>query len=85
LAISGATADGIVSLTIALIPSAVIGTAVGNVAIYALNLGFLVAVLGLYAFLNSKRQGQELEPGFVSLFLGLYGAYVVITTWLLAS
>jgi cation:H+ antiporter len=83
LAVSGASADGIVSLSIALLPAAVVGTAVGNYWVYVVNVGFLVVVLSLYAILNHRRRGQELGGGFVSLFLGLYGAYIALIAWLL--
>jgi cation:H+ antiporter len=85
LAVSGATADGIVSLSIALLPPALIGATVGNYAVYIVNIGFLISVLSIYAMLNHKSQGQELGPGFVSLFLGLYGGYVALMAWLLSA
>jgi cation:H+ antiporter len=84
LAVSGATADGIVSLSIALIPPAIIGAKVGNFAVYVLNVGFLVVVLSLYALLNHRRAGQELGPGFVAVFLGLYAGYLAMMIWLLS-
>ena len=85
LAVSGATADGIVSLTIALVPPAIIGTAVGNFPVYVANVGFLILVLSLYAVLNHKRDGRELSGGFVALFLGLYGGYLALTGWILSG
>lgn len=85
LAVSGATADGIVSLSIALLPPALIGTTVGNYAVYVVNVGFLIVVLSLYAILNHKRRGQELGPQFVALFLGLYGGYVALMMWVLSA
>src|SRR5918993_2226023 len=78
LAASGATADGIVSLSIALIPPALVGAAVGNFAVYVVNVGFLIVVLSLYAILNHRRRGQELSGGIVLLFLGLYAGYVAL-------
>jgi cation:H+ antiporter len=75
--------DGIVSLTVALLPLAVIGAAVGDVAIYALNIGFLVAVLAAYAFRNHRRRGQAMGPGFVALLSLGYIAYLCATVVLL--
>ncbi len=37
-AVSTAMGDGIVSLTVALLPTAIVGASVGNLALYALNL-----------------------------------------------
>jgi cation:H+ antiporter len=85
VAISAATGDGIVSLTIALVPTALVGAAVGNVPIYLINLGFLIVVLGLYALLNHRRRGQELGPGLVALFGGLYVGYAVLMAYVLAT
>ena len=84
LAVSAATADGVVSLTIALVPPAIVGTAVGNFGVYVANVGFLILVLSLYAILNQKRRGQELSARFVALFLGLYGGYLALMIWMLA-
>jgi cation:H+ antiporter len=78
VAISAATGDGIVSLTIALLPPAIVGATVGNIVVYGLNLGFLILVLGLYAILNRARRGQELGLGFVLLFLSLYAGYLAL-------
>jgi cation:H+ antiporter len=85
LAVSGATADGIVSLSVALLPPALVGAAVGHFAVYVVNVGFLIVVLSLYAILNHRRRGQELSAGFVAVFLGLYGAYVALMAWLLTT
>ena len=85
LAVSGATADGIVSLSIALLPAAFIGATVGNYAVYVVNVGFLIVVLSLYAIFNHKRHGQELGPKFVALFLGLYGGYIALMVWVLSA
>ena len=78
-AVSGAVADGIVSLTLALIPPALVGAAVGNVAVYGINLAFLGSVLIIYIALNHYRRGQELGLGRVSLFGAGYGAYLIAT------
>lgn len=83
LAVSGATADGIVSLSIALLPPAFVGASVGNYPVYVVNVAFLIVVLGLYAILNHRRRGQELSGGFVVVFVGLYGGYVALMMSLL--
>jgi cation:H+ antiporter len=85
LAVSGATADGIVSLSIALLPATFIGATVGNYAVYVVNIGFLIVVLSLYAVVNHKRHGQELGPKFIALFLGLYGGYIALMVWVLSA
>jgi cation:H+ antiporter len=82
-AVSTAVADGIVSLTLALIPPALVGAAIGNVAIYVANLAFLAAVLVVYLVLNHRSRGQELGLGRVSLFGGGYAIYVAATVLLL--
>lgn len=83
MAIGAVFGDGIVSLTVALLPPAIVGAAVGNVPIYLLNLGFLAAVLTIYAVLNHRRRGQEIGPLLVGLFVGGYLAYVAATVFLL--
>jgi cation:H+ antiporter len=83
MAIAAVMGDGIVSLTVALLPLAIIGAAVGDAAIYALNIGFLVAVLAAYAIRNHRRRGQAMGPGFVALLCAGYVAYLVATVVLL--
>lgn len=83
-AVSGAVADGIVSLTLALIPPALVRTAVGNVWVYAINLGFLFAALVAYIVLNHRNRGQELGFARVSLYLGGYALTVLATLMVLA-
>lgn len=83
VAIAAVMGDGIVSLTVALLPLALVGSAVGNVAIYGLNLGFLIATLAVYAFRNHRRRGQEMGPGFVALLTLGYLAYLVATVVIL--
>ncbi len=79
MAVSGAVGDGIVSLTIALVPPALAGATVGNAAIYLINLVFLAGTLTLYIALNHYRRGQELELPRVSLLTGGYAVYLVAT------
>lgn len=84
-AVSGAVADGIVSLTLALVPPAIVGAAVGNVWVYGLNLAFLFAALVAYIVLNHRGRGQELGLGRVSLYVGGYGVYLLATIIVLAE
>jgi cation:H+ antiporter len=83
VAIAAVMSDGIVSLTLALQPGAIVGSAVGNMAIYMLNLGFLAAALVLYAVMNHKDRGQKLGPALVLLLSGGYCAYLVATVFIL--
>ena len=82
-AVSGAVADGIVSLTLALLPPAFVGTAVGNMWVYGINLAFLLIALAVYMILNHRGRGQELGLGRVSFYLSAYGAYVLATIFVL--
>ena len=82
--VAAAGADGIVSLTLALVPAAIVGTAIGDVRIYALNLGFLVYALGAYVLMNSPRFGERLGPARVAVFVVGYLIYLALTVWLLA-
>ncbi|MDO9712324.1 sodium:calcium antiporter [Paracraurococcus lichenis] len=83
VAIAAVMGDGIVSLTLALLPLAVVGSSVGDTAIYGLNLGFLIAVLAAYAVRNHRRRGQAMGPGFVAVLGGGYIAYLAATAVLL--
>lgn len=83
VAVASVMGDGIVSLTVAMLPLAIIGAAVGDAAIYGLNLGFLIAVLAAYVVRNHRMQGQEIGPRFVAgLSLG-YFAYLIATVMIL--
>lgn len=83
-AVSGAMGDGIVSLTLALIPPAIVGAAVGNVTIYVINLAFIGVVLAAYIAFNHRGWGQELGPGRVSFYGAGYGAYLLATVFVLS-
>ena len=78
-AVSGAVADGIVSLTLALIPPAIVGASVGNTVIYLLNLVFLIGTLLTYIAWNHRSRGQEISFWRVSLITAGYATYVVAT------
>jgi hypothetical protein len=84
MAIGAVIGDGIVSLTVAVLPPAIVGAAVGNVPIYLLNLGFLAAVLVAYVVLNHRRRGQKIGLFLVSLYVGGYLAYLAATVFLLS-
>ncbi len=84
-AVSGAVADGIVSLTLALIPPALAGAAVGNLRVYAINLGFLFGALVTFILLNHRGRGQELGLGRVSLYLGGYAMTILATVVVLSE
>ncbi len=83
-AVSTAMGDGIVSLTLALVPPALVGAAVGDVALYLANLAYLVFTLLAYIALNHARRGQALGAGRVTVFVGGYAVYLAAVAWLLA-
>jgi cation:H+ antiporter len=84
-AVSTAMADGIVSLTVALVPPALAGATVGDVPLYLANLAFLGLVLVAYVALNHLRWGQELGLARVSIFVGGYAVYLAAVAYLLAG
>ena len=84
IAVSTAMADGIVSLTVALVPPALAGTMVGDVPLYLANLAFLGFALVSYIGLNHFRWGQELSLTRISIFVGGYVVYLVTVACLLA-
>ncbi len=83
-AVSAAMADGIVSLSVALVPPALAGTAVGDVPLYLANLGYLVFALGAYLATGHPRWGQVLGARLVVLLVGGYAVYFGIVALLLA-
>ena len=78
-AVSGAVADGIVSLTLALLPLCIVDAAVGNVPLYLLNLSFIFMVLVVYLVTSNRFRGQHLEIGRVAALLGAYGVYLFLS------
>ena len=82
-AVSGAMGDGVVSLTLALIPSAIVSAGVGDRPIYLLNLGFLAAVLSLFILLNDRRWGEKMGAAKVAVFTGGYVIYLALTAVIL--
>lgn len=84
--VSAASADGVVSLTLALIPPALIGGGgLGDRPLYVLNLAFLACVLIAYLLMNHPRFGERLNLARVALFLGGYAIYLVLTVRLLSD
>ena len=83
--VAAAGADGVVSLTLALIAPALIGTAVGDVRIYGLNLAALAFFLTAYVVMNNRRIGERLGPARVAVFVGGYAVYLILTIRLLAG
>ena len=78
-------ADGVVSLTVALVPPALAGAAVGDAALYLANLAYLAFALLAYIALNHVRRGQELGLARVTLFAGGYAVYLAGVAYLLAQ
>lgn len=83
LALSAAMGDGVVSLTLALVPPALAGTGVGSLPLYLVNLAYLVFALAAWIGLNHLRRGQVLGPARVAVFLGGYTAYAAAIAWVL--
>jgi cation:H+ antiporter len=83
--VSAACADGVVSLTLALIPTALKGSELGDRALYVLNLGFLGAVLIAYILMNNGRLGERLNLARVAVFGAGYVGYLIVTVSLLAG
>lgn len=81
---STGTADGMVSLTIALLPPALIRAAVGDRGIYVANLAFLVFVLAAYMALNHFRRGKQPSAARVSVFVSGHVAQLAAVMVLLA-
>jgi cation:H+ antiporter len=77
-AFSGTVADGITSITVALVPSAVVGLPLSDVTLYAANLGFVVLCLAFYLLSNHPRWGERFSLGKVLAFSGGYAAYLAI-------
>lgn len=82
-AVSGAVADGIVSLTLALVPLAIIGTSIGDVALYVVNLCFLGFVLIAYMLINHERRGGVLTLKRVLIFDAGYLVYLAAALWII--
>jgi cation:H+ antiporter len=82
-AVSGAMGDGIASLTLALLPPAIIGASVGDRPLYLLNLGFLACVLVVFLLLNDKRWGEKMGGAKVAVFGGGYLVYLGLTAVIL--
>lgn len=81
--VSAATADGVVSLTLALVPPALKGSQLGDRPLYMLNLGFLAAVILAYILMNHPRFGERLNLARVAVFVVGYAVYLALTVTLL--
>jgi cation:H+ antiporter len=82
-AVATAMSDGIVSLTVALLPPALVGAAVGDRPLYVLNLFFLAAVLLAWMLTGGPRGADVLHGRRVALFAAGYLAYLAAAVWLL--
>lgn len=83
--VSAACADGVISLTLALIPTALKGASIGDRPLYVLNLSFLGAVLLAYILMNHSRFGERLNLARVGVFAAGYAGYLAMTAALLAG
>jgi cation:H+ antiporter len=77
-ALVGAMGDGITSLTIALVPCALVGLPLGDLPIYVASLGFVALCLAFYVLANDPRWGERLTLAKVAAYGGGYAAYVAI-------
>lgn len=84
-AVSAAMADGVVSLTLALVAPALVGSTVGDTALYAASLGYLVFALVAYVALDDARRGQTLSAGRVAVFVLGYVVHVGVVVRILAG
>jgi cation:H+ antiporter len=75
-AFSGTVADGITSITVALIPSALVGLPLSDAPLYIVNLGFVALCLAFYLVANHPRWGERFSLGKVLAFGGGYAAYL---------
>ncbi|MDP8917221.1 MAG: hypothetical protein M3M95_08485, partial [Pseudomonadota bacterium] len=80
---SGAMGDGVVSLTLALLPPALVGASVGDRPLYLLNLGFLAAALAVFLAFNHRRWGEKLGAAKVAVFVAGYLVYLGLTVLIL--
>jgi cation:H+ antiporter len=83
--ISATGADGVVSLTLAMMAPALVGSAVGDLPLFVLNLGVLAFMLAAYIAMNNRRVGERLGVGRVAVFAVTYLGYLAATVWLLAN
>lgn len=77
-AFSGTMADGITSITVALVPSALIGLPLSDVPLYAANLVFVAACLVFYLATNHPGRGAWFSPFNVAAFGVGYAIYLAV-------
>jgi cation:H+ antiporter len=76
-ALSGVLADGTTSISLAFVPLCVAGSAVGDAALYALNLGFVAAFVLAYVALSHRAfAGRRFTGAQVASMGALYGVYL---------
>jgi cation:H+ antiporter len=78
-AVSGAVADGIVSLTLAMLPLCIVHAEVGDGQLYLLNLAFISLVLIIYIATSNRFRGQHLEFGRVAAIFAAYTIYIFLS------
>jgi cation:H+ antiporter len=83
IAASTALGDGFTSLTLAFIPLALVSTELGDVPLYAINLGAILVFVGLYAALNRQPPREHLTGRDVVLYVIGYGVYLAAVAWAL--
>lgn len=76
-AISGAYADGTTSLTLALVPPSLAGAPLGNLPLFAVNIGFLALCLLGYVMMNSRVRGERITLAKVASYGLGYAVYLV--------
>lgn len=77
-AFSGTMADGITSITVALVPSALVGLPLSDVPLYAANLVFVAACLVFYLAANDPGRGEWFSPFKVVVFGVGYAVYLAV-------
>lgn len=77
MALSGVLADGTTSISLAFIPLCLTGSEVGDLPLYALNLGFVAIFVIAYAALSHRAFGGRRFTGWqVATFAALYAVYL---------
>jgi cation:H+ antiporter len=84
-AASATIADVTISLTLAFVPLALAGTAVGDQGLLVLNLATLAALVALYVVLNRTGAPGHNTGREVLLYDAVYLAYLAVTAALLAK
>lgn len=77
-AFSGTMADGITSITVALVPSALVGLPLSDAPLYAANLVFVAACLAFYLAANDRGRGEWFSALKVGVFAMGYAIYLAV-------